>query len=339
MIDVGIIGASGYTGVELLRLCHSHPELNVVFATGDSQAGNRISQLYPSLAGGYPDEVFVPWSPELLDGVELVFLGLPHGTSQEIVPTLIEHDVCVVDLGADFRLRTSADYVQWYGAAHTCPQLLDSFVYGLPELYREQLAATRLVATPGCYPTSASLPMAPLVRAGLVRTDRVIVDAASGVSGAGRPPKPTNTFCAADEDVTAYGLLDHRHTPEMEMNIGATVIFTPHLVPMNRGILATCYATPAVDGLTTADVLGCLDDFYRDEPFVVVDERSPSTKATLGSNAAHLTARVDERTGTVIALGAIDNLGKGASGAAVQCANLVLGLEETSGLSMIGTYP
>lgn len=265
--------------------------------------------------------------------------GPAHGTSQEIVPTLIEHDVCVVDLGADFRLRTSADYVQWYGAAHTCPQLLDSFVYGLPELYREQLAATRLVATPGCYPTSASLPMAPLVRAGLVRTDRVIVDAASGVSGAGRPPKPTNTFCAADEDVTAYGLLDHRHTPEMEMNIGATVIFTPHLVPMNRGILATCYATPAVDGLTTADVLGCLDDFYHDEPFVVVDERSPSTKATLGSNAAHLTARVDERTGTVIALGAIDNLGKGASGAAVQCANLVLGLEETSGLSMIGTYP
>ncbi|MEI2700193.1 MAG: N-acetyl-gamma-glutamyl-phosphate reductase [Microthrixaceae bacterium] len=263
MIDVGIIGASGYTGVELLRLCHSHPELNVVFATGDSQAGNRIAQLYPSLAGGYPEEVFVPWSPELLDGVELVFLGLPHGTSQQIVPTLIDHDVSVVDLGADFRLRSSADYVQWYGAAHTCPELLDRFVYGLPELYREQLATTRLVATPGCYPTSASLPMAPLVRAGLVGTDRVIVDAASGVSGAGRPPKPTNTFCAVDEDVTAYGLLDHRHTPEMEMNIGATVIFTPHLVPMNRGILATCYAVPAVDGLSTADVLGCLDDFYR----------------------------------------------------------------------------
>lgn len=339
MVDIGIIGASGYTGVELLRLCHSHPDLNVAFATGDSQAGNQIAKLYPSLAGGYPDEVFVPWTPELLGDVDLVFLGLPHGTSQGIVPTLIEHGVAVVDLGADFRLRTSADYEQWYGAAHTCPELLDSFVYGLPELYREKLRSTKLVAAPGCYPTSASLPMAPLVRAGLVRDDRIIVDAASGVSGAGRPPKATNTFCAVDEDFTAYGLLDHRHTPEMEMNIGATVLFTPHLVPMNRGILATCYATPSVQGLSTADVLGCLDDFYRDEPFVVVDERPPSTKATLGSNAAHLTARVDERTGTVLAIGAIDNLGKGASGAAVQCANIVLGLEETAGLSTIGTYP
>jgi N-acetyl-gamma-glutamyl-phosphate reductase len=245
----------------------------------------------------------------------------------------------IVDLGADFRLGTSADYEQWYGAAHTRPELLDRFVYGLPELYRDQLRGAECIATPGCYPTAASLPMAPLVRAGLVGTDRVIVDAASGVSGAGRPPKPTTTFCTVDEDVTAYGLLDHRHTPEMEMNIGAPVLFTPHLVPMNRGILATCYAQPAVEGLGTDDVLDCLRDAYRGEPFVVVDERSPSTKATLGSNTAHLTARVDQRTGTVLAIGAIDNLVKGASGAAVQCANLALGLDETAGLATVGTYP
>jgi N-acetyl-gamma-glutamyl-phosphate reductase len=339
MINVGIIGASGYTGAELLRLCHLHPELQVAFATGDSQAGTPVADLYPSLAAGYPKLVFAPWSPDLLDGVELVFLGLPHGASQEIVPELLDRVGVIVDLGADFRLPASADYEQWYGAAHTRPELLDRFVYGLPELYRDQLRGADCIATPGCYPTAASLPMAPLVRAGLVTTERVIVDAVSGVSGAGRPPKPNTTFCTVDEDVTAYGLLDHRHTPEMEMNIGAPVLFTPHLVPMNRGILATCYARPAVEGLTTADVLDCLHDAYRDEPFVVVSERSPSTKATLGSNAAHLTARVDTRTGTVLAIGAIDNLGKGAAGAAVQCANLALGLDETAGLATIGTYP
>jgi N-acetyl-gamma-glutamyl-phosphate reductase len=159
------------------------------------------------------------------------------------------------------------------------------------------------------------------------------------VSGAGRPPKPTTSFCAVDEDVTAYGLLDHRHTVEMEINIGAPVLFTPHLVPMNRGILATCYAQPATGSLRTQDVLECLHEAYRDEPFVVVSQRSPSTKATLGSNAAHLTARVDERTATVLALCAIDNLGKGAAGAAVQCANVALGLDETAGLQVAGTYP
>lgn len=339
MTNVGIIGASGFTGAELLRLCVGHPQLQVSFATGDSQAGTRVADLYPSLAAGYSDMVFQPWSPELLADVDVVFLGLPHGASQAIVPDLLDRVRVVIDLGADFRLRASSDYVQWYGAAHTCPELLDRFVYGLPELNREQLAGADCIAAPGCYPTAASLPMAPLVRAGLLDPERIIVDAVSGASGAGRPPKPNTTFCTVDSDVTAYGLLDHRHTPEMEMNIGAPVLFTPHLVPMNRGILATCYARPADDGLRTADVLECLAEFYAEEPFVVVSDRSPSTKATLGSNAAHLTARVDERTGTVIGLCAIDNLGKGASGAAVQCANLALGLDETTGLSMVGVYP
>lgn len=339
MTAVGIIGASGYTGAELLRICAQHPELEVVFATGDSQAGNQVAELYPSLAAAYGSMSFQRWDPALVEDVDVVFLGLPHGASQGIVGDLVDRVKVVIDLGADFRLQRAEDYTEWYGEPHTRPELLDRFVYGLPELYREQLSATDCIATPGCYPTSASLPMAPLVRAGLVSTDQVIVDAVSGVSGAGRPPKPTNTFGAVDSDVTAYGLLRHRHTPEMEMNIGATVLFTPHLVPMSRGILATCYARPTSESLTTDDVLGCLADFYADEPFVVVSERSPSTKATLGTNAAHLTARVDERTGTVIALCALDNLGKGASGAAVQCANLALGLPETTGLQLVGTYP
>jgi N-acetyl-gamma-glutamyl-phosphate reductase len=339
MIPIGIVGASGFTGAELLRLAAQHPEFSVKFATGDSMAGTAVAQLYPSLAAAYPTMLFDTWSPELLDSVELVFLGLPHGASQEIVPQIVDSVRVVVDLGADFRLKTSAEYLQWYGAQHTRPELLGSFVYGLPEMHREQLQSATRIATPGCYPTAASLPLVPLVRAGLVQRDRIIVDAASGVSGAGRPPKPNTTFCAVDSDFTAYGLMNHRHTPEMEMNIGATVLFTPHLAPMSRGILATCYAQPVDPSLTTEDVLQVLEDFYVDEPFVVVSERSPSTKATLGSNSAHITARVDERTSTVIALCAIDNLGKGASGAAVQCANLALGLDETAGLQQVGTYP
>ncbi|MGB3410947.1 MAG: N-acetyl-gamma-glutamyl-phosphate reductase [Microthrixaceae bacterium] len=341
MVPIGIIGASGFTGAELLRLCAMHPEFEVQFATGDSQAGTGLSELYPSLAGAYGSRKFVEFHPGLLHEfpVEAVFIGLPHGMSQAIVPDLLGEVRLVVDLGADFRLRTAADYQQWYGEAHTRPDLLDKFVYGLPEFHREKIASASAIATPGCYPTTASLVMAPLVRSGLIKTERVIVDAASGVSGAGRPPKPNTTFCTVDSDFTAYGLLNHRHTPEMEMNIGANVLFTPHLAPMSRGILATCYAEPAVEGLTTSDVLGALDDFYADEPFVVVSERSPSTKATLGSNSAHLTARVDDRTGTVIGISALDNLGKGASGAAIQCANIALGLDETAGLPLVGTFP
>lgn len=339
MTDLAVIGASGYTGAELLRLCAAHPEFRVVVATADSQAGTAVADLYPNLAAAYPDLEYRRWDPSMVDGVDAVVLGLPHGASQEIVPSLVGRVGCVVDLGADFRLADPALYPRWYGSPHSCPELLDRFAYGLPELGRERLRGADCVATPGCYPTAAALAMAPLVRAGLVAPDRIVVDAVSGVSGAGRPPKPTTTFCAVDEDVTAYGLLDHRHTPEMEMTIGAPVLFTPHLVPMSRGILATCYGWPARDDLDTDAVLDCLAESYRDEPFVVVSERSPSTKATLGSNTAHVTARVDGRTGTVLALCAIDNLGKGAAGAAVQCANLVLGLPETTGLPLTGTAP
>jgi len=338
MVDVGIVGASGFTGAELLRLCAQHPDLHVRVATGDTQAGTAVAELYPSLGAAYGDLVFGSYEEGALDGLDLVFLGLPHGASQAIVPDLVGKIGHLVDLGADFRLQDPSLYPTWYGAPHSAPELLPDFAYGLPELFRSEIRASDHVATPGCYPTAALLALAPFVRAGAVATDGIIVDAASGVSGAGRPPKPSTTFCTVDEDFTAYGLLDHRHTPEMEQLLGASVLFTPHLAPMNRGILATCYARPTTP-TSTAALLDCLRGAYDDEPFVVVTEGSPSTKAALGSNCAHVTARFDERTGWVMAICAIDNLTKGASGAAVQCANLLLDLPETTGLPTVGVYP
>ncbi len=345
MARVGVIGASGYTGAELLRLLAGHPELDLVLATGDSQAGTPVAELFPSLAGAYPALVYAPWTPGAADGLDLVFLGLPHGASQEIVPDLLGCVPHVVDLGADFRLHDAALYPEWYGEEHAAPALLADAVYGLPELFRSQLHGAALIAGPGCYPTTATLALAPLLEAGLIESTGIIVDAASGASGAGRPPKPTTTFCAVDEDFTAYGLLSHRHTPEIEQNLAAvggataSVLFTPHLAPMSRGILATCYATPTGSCPDTAGLLALIRERWVDEPFVVAIDGSPSTKATLGSNAVHVTARHDERTGRVIAIAALDNLVKGASGQALQCANLALGLPEGTGLSPVGVFP
>jgi N-acetyl-gamma-glutamyl-phosphate reductase len=335
---VGIVGASGYTGAELLRLAAGHPEMDVVLATGDTQAGAAVADLYPSLRPVYGDLVFEPYSPEAVDGLDIVFCGLPHGASQAIVPEVKDRVKWVLDLSADFRLKDPAAYPQWYGAEHTAPELLADFAYGLPELFRDELVGASGVAVPGCYPTAASLALAPLVRAGAVETTGIVVDAASGVSGAGRALEHGTQFCTVDEDFAAYGLLDHRHTPEMEQVLGAQVLFTPHLAPMTRGILATCYARPS-SPTTTDEVLGLLRDAYVDEPFVTVLDGPPTTKAVLGSNSAMVTARADERTGWVLALCAIDNLVKGASGQAVQCANIVAGLPETLGLPLVGMYP
>lgn len=345
MIRIGIIGASGYTGAELLRLAHGHPELSVELATGDTQAGTRVGHVYPSLAAAYPDLVFDAYDPARAEGLDAVFLGLPHGASQHYVPELRDKVGAIIDLAADFRLADAALYPTWYGETHHRPDLLEVFAYGLPELFRDDLRGARLIAAPGCYPTAAALALAPLVRHGMVERHGLVVDAASGVSGAGRGPKSTTTFCAVDEDFTAYGLLDHRHTPEIEQSLRrvagdheVTVLFTPHLAPMNRGILATCYARPAT-GASTAEVLELYRDTYAGEPFVSVIEGSPSTKATLGANTAQVTARVDPRTGVVLAICAIDNLVKGASGQALQCANLAFGLPETTGLTTVGVYP
>ena len=338
-LKTAVYGASGYAGAELLRLAAGHPALDVVLVTADTQAGGRVADLYPSLASAYPSLTFATAGDAEADGLDLVFLAMPHGASQALVPDLLARNGTVVDLAADFRLRDASLYPRWYGEEHSHPELLAQAVYGIPELFRDDLAGARLIAAAGCYPTAAALALAPLARAGLIETTGVLVDAASGVSGAGRVPKPNTHFNTVDEDFTAYGLLNHRHTPEIEQAAGVEVLFTPHLAPMNRGILATCYARPASAGAAVPDPLKALADFYAAEPFVVVDERSPSTKATLGSNCAHLTARFDERTGWIVAISAIDNLTKGAAGQAVQCANIAVGLEETCGLPLVGVYP
>jgi len=340
MISVGIIGASGFTGAELLRICAAHPHFEVKYATGDSQAGTLARSLYPSLAATYPNLVFEEFELAKALACDVVFLGLPHEASLELVPQLVNKVKLVVDLSAAFRLTDVSQYPKWYGFTHTHPDLVASAVYGLPELNREALKTAKLIATPGCYVTAASLALAPLVKAGVIDPQGVIVDAASGVSGAGRAAKHSNSFNTVDEDFTAYGLLDHRHTPEIEQITGAQILFTPHLAPMNRGILATCYARP-IEGTTptTASLLATLARAYAKEPLIVVGQNSPSTKATLGTNVTHITARYDERTGYVMVLSALDNLAKGASGGAVQAANVALGLNELDGLSMVGMYP
>lgn len=343
---VGIIGASGFTGAELLRLLAGHPAMEVVLVTGESTAGERVADLYPALEGVHPDLVYERWRSGLADdlGLDIVFLGLPHGTSQPIVAEIHDGERLVVDLGADFRLRDAELYPQWYGEAHTVPHLLDEAVYGLPELFRSDLIDARLIAAPGCYVSTATLALAPLLRAGIVEPNGIVVDAVSGVSGAGRPPKPTTTYNAVAENVTAYGLLDHRHTPEIEQNLSriagadTQVLFTPHLAPMNRGILATCYARPT-GAVTTARLRELLRETWADEPFMVVTDGSPSTRATLGSNSVHVSAWADDRTGWIVAIAALDNLTKGASGGALQAANIALGLPETTALPVVGLQP
>jgi N-acetyl-gamma-glutamyl-phosphate reductase len=255
-----------------------------------------------------------------------------------VAPQLHGKVGCLVDLSAAFRLKDASLYPKWYGFDHDQSELLAAAVFGLPELHREDLKEATLIATPGCHVTAATLALAPLVQAGVIDPIGVIVNSITGVSGAGRALKHTSMFCSVDEDLNAYGLLDHRHTPEIEQETGAQVLFTPHLAPLSRGLLATCYAKPAT-GVTTASLLATLAGRYRDEPFVVVRPHSPSTKATLGSNVAHITARFDERTNTVIAICAIDNLAKGASGGAIQAANVALGFPEIAGLSRVGLYP
>lgn len=337
-MNVGILGASGFTGAELLRLVAGRDDLCVRVATAERHRGERVAGLFPSLAAAYPDLVYQAPDPATLDGLDLVFSCLPHGASQQVLPEVLDRVGTVVDLAADFRLTDATSYERWYGEPHQRPDLLGSFVYGLPELYRAPLAGARRVAAPGCYPTSAALALAPFTRAGLVAAEGVVVDAASGVSGAGTALQPSTQFTTVDEAFTAYGLLSHRHTSEMEQVLGAAVLFTPHLAPMNRGILATCYARP-VAGLDSDGAMAVLHDAYDDEPFVVVVDGPPSTKAVAGSNTAHVTARVDPRTGWLLVLCAIDNLVKGASGQALQAANVATGVPETRGLSAVGVYP
>jgi N-acetyl-gamma-glutamyl-phosphate reductase len=335
MIRTAILGASGYVGGELLRLIAAHPELAPVKLFGDSKAGQALGAVHPHLAAAYPEAGIERFDDGALEGVDVVFAALPHGHSQRLASAILDRGIMFVDLGADFRLDDAATYERWYGHEHEAPALLGQFVYGIPELNREAIRTAKAVAAAGCYATAAILALKPLVDAGLVKPDSLIVDAASGVSGAGREAKEATGFSTVDGSFSAYGLLSHRHTAEMEMAIGGNVLFTPHLVPMTRGILATCYgeATGAVDPLSV------LREAYAGEPFVHVTDQPPATKWLTGSNGAQLTARYDERTGRVLALCALDNLGKGAAGQMIQCANLMLGFDETAGLTTIGVYP
>ncbi|GAC1312269.1 MAG: N-acetyl-gamma-glutamyl-phosphate reductase [Acidimicrobiales bacterium] len=337
MTAVAVLGASGYGGVELLRLMSAHPEFDVVYASADSAAGELAADVYPGLAPAYPGLRYQRYDASDVAGADLVLCGLPSGASASIVADLLPKVGHVVDLGADFRLRDPALYPQWYGWEHPHPELLAHAAFGLPEIHRDDIRGAPLVAAAGCYVTAAALALRPFVAGGAVEGTGIVVDAASGVSGAGRSLRQSGMFATVDEDFTAYGLLTHRHTPEMQQVIGAELLFTPHLAPMTRGIFATCYARPTPAGpRTSEEALGILRAAYAGEPFVVVSDRIPSTKATRGANTVHLTARVDARTGWLVVLSALDNMVKGAAGQAIQCANLALGLDETLGLPTVG---
>jgi N-acetyl-gamma-glutamyl-phosphate reductase len=335
MIRAAILGASGYVGGELMRLIAYHPAMEVGVAFGASNAGQPVAWVHPHLALAYPEKSFAAWDVGLLRECDLILAALPHGETQRLADELLASEIPFVDLGADFRLDCADKYERWYGEPHARPELLGQFTYGLPEFFRNEIQTSKRVAAPGCYPTAASLTLKPLIDAGVIEATGIVVDAASGVSGAGRTGSTGTHFCAVDGSYRAYGLINHRHTAEMEMVSGAEVLFTPHLMATSRGILATCYAR--ANGLS--DPLAILSGAYAGEPFVHVGETPPETKWATGSNAAFLSARYEERTGTVIALAAIDNLGKGAAGQMIQCANLMLGLDEGAGLSTMGVYP
>lgn len=335
-----VLGASGYAGGELIRFIDDHPSFDVAYLGAHSKAGQELGAVHPQLGGR--DRLLGP-NGDVPD-VDLAFLALPHGASWQIGEQLARRGSKVVDLGSDYRLDTDERYQLAYGAPHPLPERLADWVYGLPELHRAEIAGADLVASPGCYPTSALLALAPLVSAGLIDAAGIVVDSLSGVTGAGRKATEGLMYSALDESVAAYGIGAHRHRPEMEMGLElmagspVRVSFTPHLVPMQRGLLSTCSA-PLGDGATAADLQAALEEAYRDEPFVDVIATPPQTRWVVGSNRALLHAAVDEHAGRAIVVAAIDNLVKGAAGQAVQAANLMFGLDETAGLPTTGWMP
>ena len=341
---VGVINVTGYTGVELARLLHQHPEVELTSVTGRSAAGQRLEDGFPHLAGAD-----LTIQTELGD-VDLAFSAMPHQESAKVVIPLLERGIKVVDISADFRLKDAAEYLRWYNFTHPAPQLLEEAVYGLPELYRSKVASARLIANPGCYPTGAILALAPVVKEGLIEPD-IVIDSKSGVSGAGRTLSLRTHYSEANEDVTAYSLEGHRHLPEITQELKTlhpepplSVTFVPHLIPMTRGILSTCYASLAPGKVTPGkageeEVRRLYLDFYKDEPFVRVVESSPHTKHTWGSNLCLVYPTIDHRTGRLIVISSIDNLVKGAAGQAIQNMNLMLSLPETTGLEALAIYP
>jgi len=337
-MKIGIINVTGYTGVELARLLHQHPQVELASVTGRSAAGQSLSEVFPHLAG-----IDLTIKAELGD-VELAFAAMPHKESAREVIPLLEKGVRVVDISADFRLKDAPEYQRWYGFSHPAPQLLKEAAYGLPELYHAQIASAKLVANPGCYPTGAILALAPAVKAKLIKAD-VVIDSKSGVSGAGRSLNLLTHYSEANEDTAAYALEGHRHLPEITQELkllnpqaSLSVTFVPHLVPMTRGILTTCYA-PLASGKKEKELKELYRDFYKDAPFVRVADAPPHTKQTWGSNLCLVYPTVDQRTGKLVVISAIDNLVKGAAGQAIQNMNLMLGLPETTGLEALPVYP
>ena len=346
MIAAAIAGASGYTGVELIRILDRHPDVEITSVTSEQSAGRRISDLFPALKGRC-DLLLEPLDPAAIAGkADMVFTALPHQSAMGVVPQILAAGRKVIDLSADYRLHDPAVYAAWY-EPHKNPELLPEAVYGLPEVRRDEISNARLVANPGCYPTSIILALKPLLQNRLIAPETIIADSGSGVSGAGRSAKVDSLYCEVNEGFKAYGVGGlHRHTPEIEQELSIlagtdiTITFTPHLVPMDRGILSTVYATP-LSGLTTDELVSIYTDCYAAEPFVRVlpAGQFPSTAFVRGSNFCDIGVTIDRRANRIVVVSAIDNLVKGASGQAVQNMNLLCGLPETRGLEGIAIFP
>jgi len=346
MIKVAVYGASGYTGQELLRHLLFHPEAKVVAITSRRYAGVPLAEVYPGFQG-LTDLVYTNASPDDVASLaEVVFLALPHGVSMSVAPAVLAAGKKVIDLSADFRLRDAGNYEQWYGR-HTAQALLEQAVYGIPELYREAIRKVSLIANPGCYPTSVILGLAPLLQAGWIDTTSIIVDAKSGVSGAGREPQVGSLFCEVNEGFKAYKVGgQHRHIPEMEQELShlagceINISFTPHLLPVNRGILSTIYASLLKD-VKPIELTEHYRLFYQDEKFIRICNPGtfPNISSVCGSNSCDIGVTVDKRTKRIIVLSAIDNLIKGAAGQAIQNMNIIFGISEVTGLTGISRFP
>ncbi len=343
-INIAIIGASGYTGAELIRILLNHPHAVIALLTGDSSAGKAIGEVYPHLRFKKLPRL-VALEQADFSGIELVFCCLPHGTTQEVIAKLPKH-LKIIDLSADFRLSDPEMYAQWYGHPHRATELQKEAVYGLTEYARDTIQKARLVANPGCYPTSAALPLLPLLKTGAIEKSGIIIDAKSGVTGAGRSAKQSNLFTEIDGGISAYGISSHRHVPEIEQSLSQTagsninVTFTPHLVPMNRGILSTIYVKLAGKS-TAADLRTILEKTYKDEPFVHIAPEgvTPSTHQVRGTNDCVIGVFADRIPGQAILVSVIDNLVKGASGQAVQNMNVMYGWPENTGLQLGAVFP
>lgn len=335
MVRVAILGATGYTALELIKLLLRHPHAEITTLTSRQEGNPPVGSVHPSLIGRLDLNLEDLGTVAVASRAECVFSCLPHGVTATLVPQLLATGVKVIDFSADYRLNDPETFLQWYGEKHPDGERLGKVVYGLPELFREQIKPAQLIANPGCYPTSAILALTPLVKKGLIETSDIIVDSKSGVSGAGRTPKLTTHYPECNESVSAYNIGRHRHTPEIEQIIGratgqdVSLIFTPHLIPMDRGILSTTYSKPK-GNVTEQQLLECLREFYADEPFVRVVDHLPATKDTVDSNFCDITVRVVK--GRVLTISCLDNLIKGASGAAVQNFNVVYGFPETTAL-------